>query len=237
MSSPRAFHCFESRAAASSHAADILSAALAYALADRGAASFIACGGATPRQTYARLGASELDWARILVGLTDERWVAPSDPASNARFVGDALFGSAARDVALPMKTDAAHPRDAVDDVDQAYKAAPWPFDAALFGMGVDGHAASWFPGAAGLDAALDAETDRLVAPIDAAGSTVAGAHPLRLTLTLGAAAPTRCAVLLIFGDEKRAVAERAMEDQPAALPVAALMRALCNRLTVVWAP
>ncbi|MEO0983780.1 MAG: 6-phosphogluconolactonase [Pseudomonadota bacterium] len=229
---------FETREAAAAETARLLAGALASALLERPRVSFMASGGSSPGAAYEMLSAEPLDWDRVTVGLVDERWVDPEDAASNEALVRRTLLkNDAATATFLPMKTDAASPADAAAVVDARYAGAPRPFDAVLLGMGLDGHTASWFPGARGLEAMLDPAGSNIVAAIDAAGSPIARDHPLRLTLTLPALKDARRSVLLIYGAEKRSVLEAAMDGRAADLPVRRLIEYSTGGLSVVWAP
>ncbi len=103
--------------------------------------------------------------------------------------------------------------------------------------MGADGHTASWFPGAQGLDVALDPESMRWVTAIDAREAPVAGDCPERMTVTLAALRRARRIVLLLFGEEKREVLEEAMREQDPRLPVSLVLQAMGEAIEVVWAP
>jgi 6-phosphogluconolactonase/glucosamine-6-phosphate isomerase/deaminase len=47
------------------------------------AGSFVATGGTTPGPAYDRLSKADLDWGRVTVTLSDERFVEASSPDSN----------------------------------------------------------------------------------------------------------------------------------------------------------
>lgn len=224
---------YPDRDLASVAAAGLLGEALRAGLAARGAASLMLSGGSTPGPAYEWLGRCGLDWAKITVGLVDERWVAPEDERSNARLVRETLLGGpAAAARFLPMCNGAERPFEATADVAATYRAALRPCDAMMLGMGPDGHTASWFPGATGLETALD-ETGPLVAGIDASNAPVAGNTPLRMTLTAAALTDVRCAVLLIFGSEKLSL----LDDTAANLPIHHACRLLGQRLIILRAP
>lgn len=232
-------YTFDTRAEASAYAAGALSTALSQGLSQRSTASFMGSGGSSPNQVYAHLSRTRLDWNKINVGLVDERWVDPEDPASNERLLRTHLCaGHAAAAKFLPMKSDDATPSDGAKKANDAYqRAMPTPYDGVLLGMGPDGHTASWFPKANALAEALDADGAAHVIAIDATGAPVAGAHPQRLTLTLAALKSTRTAMLLCFGDEKRAILEHALKGTTPDLPVSYAIEALGERLSILWAP
>lgn len=230
------FMAFDSREAASSFATRFIAGGLEKALASRATASLMVSGGSTPGSVFDALSMTDLGWERVVVGLVDERWVGPEDTASNERLVRSRLLkGRAGAAGFLPMKTVDGSPRDAMPDRDMAYAPHCAPADMVLLGMGEDGHTASWFPGSGGLADALD--SDGTIASIDATDCPVAGNHTLRLTLTGKAVTSAAAAILLIFGESKKAVFETAMTAPMNEKPVRFAIDKLGPRLTVVWAP
>lgn len=202
-------------------AADRIARALQQTVDTWGEARFAGAGGGTPGPIYDRLSQTPLPWEHVRVCLTDDRAVPESHPASNVGFLRARLLrGPAAAATFIGL--------------DQA-DAVPDRFDVALFGMGADGHTLSWFAGAQGLEDALTLER-RVVAvtPDPLPPEAPFG----RLTLTRAAVAETRQAFLAITGQAKRDMLERALRPGPAeAIPVRALIDALGERLTVLWAP
>ncbi len=225
---------FETRKTATTHVAALMEGALRQQLAATGEAGLLLSGGSTPGPVYEELGACGLDWSRVAVGLVDERWVDEDDPASNAALVRRTLMaGKAAAACFEPMKTPAAHPAPALAERETAYARICRKSPVILLGMGPDGHTASWFPGATGLDGVMDTENARMLGAIDAGGSAVAGDHPARMTLTARALTGAGLVILFITGEEKRAV----LENQEAGLPVHAARSLLGRKLKEVWAP
>jgi 6-phosphogluconolactonase len=239
MSRPLEPLCCETREEASAFAAECLGKALDAGLASRGKAALLASGGTTPADAYRRLATQARDWSSVAVGLVDERWVDPGDPRSNEGLLRHALLkGPAAAARFHPMKTRDASTQGGVDRVDAAYREAFGEgLEAVLLGMGPDGHTASWFPGAQGLDEALDPQSTRWVTAIDARDAPVAGDCPERLTVTLAALRRARRIVLLLFGEEKRAVLEEAMQAMDPRRPVSVLLHAMGDVIDVAWAP
>jgi 6-phosphogluconolactonase len=107
----------------------------------------------------------------------------------------------------------------------------------AVLGMGNDGHTASWFPHARGLDHALAASGDR-VAAITALPGEVTGPQVERITLTRGALAGAGALFLLLAGAEKRASWQAALAAGPVEdMPIRALIRDRDAHLHAHWAP
>lgn len=229
------FLSFDTRVAASKFATRFIQGGLEKALDSKATASLLVSGGSTPGGVFDTLTQAELDWSRVVVGLVDERWVNPEDPASNERLVRQRLLkGRAGAAGFLPMRTLDDSPQIAVEDRGGAYGPHCTPVDVILLGMGEDGHTASWFPGATGLVQALDSAAP--IAAINAEGCPVAGNHTQRMTLTGRAVTEATSAILLIFGESKKDVYEKALSSPREQMPVRHAIDKLGPRLTVVWA-
>jgi 6-phosphogluconolactonase len=198
-----------------------VSGRLAEALRTRGRAALVATGGRSPGAVYDRLSRAPLDWARVVVTLSDERCVEADDPASNARLVRERLLtGAAARAHLLSL-----WPQPAPEAL-----AALRPFDAVLLGMGEDGHVASLIPGDPGLAEAL--ETGEALRAVPAGFGKPPTA---RVTLTLSALLDAHAIFLLIAGDAKRDVMRRAEAGED--LPVARVLSQSKVPVRIFWAP
>ena len=214
--------------------ADAAAKALVAALRDADRPSLVATGGTTPGPTYDRLAKADLDWRRVTVTLTDERFVDPSSPDSNERLIRQHLLvGPAAAARFLPLKNGRASPAEDAEVADKALRVLEF-FDAVLLGMGKDGHVASLFPGAAGLAAALDPRGEAFCIGVDMAGEEP---RVPRISLTLRALLDCGLIVLLTTGEEKRAVIERVAADATYAPPVAAILRQTETPVRILWAP
>jgi 6-phosphogluconolactonase len=226
-----------------SHAADLVQVLAAEivgrltgAVEQRGIASFVATGGTSPGGLYDAMSKLPAPWEQVQVTLSDERWVAPGDEASNERLVRERLLvghAAAARYVAL--KTSDATPRNAERAVGRAIEAMPRPFDVTLLGMGSDGHVASLFPLAPELTLALKADDPAMVRAVhrpDAAGA------PDRLSMTRRALLDSRGIVLLIEGAEKLAVYRRAHAGRdPFEMPIRLILDQSRAPVQIWWAP
>ena len=165
-----------------------------------------------------------IDWSRVHVWWSDERFLPTGDPERNETGARDALLDH----VAIPL--DHVHPMPQPqapwgDDVDQAAGAyavelaahasgeSPAPtFDVLLLGVGPDGHVASLFPG---------------LPQIDADGVTCAVVNspkppPVRISFTRAMINTSRQVWLIASGTEKAAAMAAALNTSvPSDLPAA----------------
>jgi 6-phosphogluconolactonase len=214
---------YATTAAMGDAAAHAVEACLLEGLRTRGRASLVATGGRSPGPVFDALNSREVDWARVVVTLSDERCVAEDAPESNARGVRERL---------LAGHRSAAHFLPLWPEPPEAALRALAPFDAVMLGMGEDGHIASLIPGDPGLPAAMDPNSDRLLVPVPAG----IGKPPLaRVSLTLAALLQSRALFLLIAGDAKREVVARA--EAGADLPVRAILGQDRVPVRIFWAP
>lgn len=207
--------------AAASRIAELLSAAVAA----RGRASLVATGGSTPGPVYDRLARTPLDWNRVAVTLSDERWVDPRSPDSNERLVRERLLQHAAAAARfIPLKGGGTVEQDAAV-ASAALAAAPRPFDVVLLGMGDDGHVASLFPGSPALPLGLDAaEQDLCIAVPQGEGRAPPQS---RLSLTLPPLKSAGRVILIFTGRRKFDVLEAALQNpDPYLYPVCAVLGA-----------
>jgi 6-phosphogluconolactonase len=211
-----------------------IAAHLSAAIAARGISSLVVPGGKSPLKLFEHLRVLDIDWSRVCVALGDERWVAPSDPASNEKLVRDALLNERAAAARFSgLKNDAATPEQGAGAAWQTLAGVPRPFDVVLLGMGDDGHTASLFPGSPALEAALDPDA----APAYV-GMTAPTEPRARLSLNLAALLDSRRIALLLTGDAKWRTYLAALRPGGAAqMPVRAVLRQRHVPVEVHWAP
>ncbi|WP_050929819.1 6-phosphogluconolactonase [Aestuariivita boseongensis] len=189
--------------------------------------SFAVPGGSSPGPVFDVLCASDLDWSRVHVMLTDERWVPEDHARSNTRLIRERLLtGRAAKARFLPFYAPADHPEDVLAEV-TAPLVPELPISVLLLGMGADMHTASLFPGAPGLRAALAPDAPVLVA------QEPPTQDELRVSLSAHVLDGAMSKHLLIMGDDKREALERAMTLPPEEAPINAVL----SETTVHWAP
>ncbi len=199
--------------------ANILAGELKNALLSHDSVSLAVPGGTTPGAIFDSLSATHLDWSRVHVMLTDERWVAPDHEMSNARLLRQRLLvGPAAAAAFTPFFIEGLTAAEASDDLSNAIL-PHFPLSVLVLGMGADMHTASLFPGSQGLEAAM-ADTAPAVCPINVEGQDIG-----RITLSRPVLDAAMSKHLVIFGQEKRAAVERALTLPALEAPIGAVLK------------
>jgi 6-phosphogluconolactonase len=204
-------------------AAGALVSALETGVRRSGTASLAATGGRSPGLVYDRMALAPLDWARVRITLTDERWVDPSSPDSNEKLVRERLLRHrAAEAVFHPLRDREPNPELAAEHASALFHSWP-PLDAVMLGMGEDGHVASLFPGSPALERGLDPAAPACISVPAGEGRPPAQA---RLSLTIRGLTTASLVVILTSGEAKRRVLEQALDGgDPRELPVRAVLQ------------
>ncbi len=223
-------HFFESRLEASQAAAKRIAELLANRLDNQAEASLIVSGGTTPQQCFAALSKTPLDWQRVQLLLSDERWVPADHDDSNEKLVRDSLLvDKAASAMLVPVYADGMSPEERCEALQDPLPVLP--FACSLIGMGADGHFASLFPDSEQLPLGLDVESGLLYIPVASAASS----HR-RISMTLAAISRSDEIVLLFFGQQKLDVYKEALREANG-YPVSRLLRQKRAPVRVFWAP
>ena len=234
MSESIEFRAYKTRSEASFAAADLLASLLRDCLTNdtKAQASLVVSGGSTPGPCFDKLSTEVLDWSRVTVLPSDERWVPGNDPDSNERLIRSRLLqGPAGQGNLLSFFRDGIEAKQAPQVIERDLQKLDQPFTASLLGMGEDGHFASLFPDFEELPKALDPQGKVQCIMVQTTGSP----H-LRISLTLSALLDSACIVLLIFGEAKRAVLDTAM-NAGSNYPIESLLQHVSTPLMVIWAP
>jgi len=207
---------------------------LAEAIAARASASLVVSGGTTPGTLFDALCGESLEWSRVWITLSDERWVDAASELSNENLVRSKLLNAhAAAAHFIGLKNPAPTPEAGVDWAWRALTRMPRPYDVVILGMGLDGHIASLFPGSLGLARAMDSTA----APTCVAMNALTPPHA-RISQNLAALLDARRIVLLITGEEKWAVYQRAKNlGSVSELPVRAILHQQATPIDVYWSP
>jgi len=204
------------------------------AIAARGTASLVVSGGRTPIPLFEALCTERIDWARVRITLADERWVETTHEASNERLVREHLLREAAAAAHLTgLHNAAATPEQGAAWAWTTVSRLPRPWDVVLLGVGADGHTASLFPGAPGIEGALD--------PSGLPGCVAIHPHAAphaRLSLNVAALLDARRVILHIVGTAKWRVYHAALEQgRREQMPIRAVLHQQQVPVDVYWSP
>ncbi len=184
------------------------------AITTHGQFSVALSGGSTPRAMYGRLAKSPLkdaiDWTRVHVFWSDERYVPLDDTDSCYLLARETLFDH------VPIPANNIHP---MANVNLSPEEAAWEhaktlrtffgsslprFDLILLGMGPDGHTASLFPGSPQVKATTD---DLVVAVYNSPKPP-----PTRLSFTYRVINNAANVLLLVAGVDKAATLSEVLQ-------------------------
>ncbi|MEL7311109.1 MAG: 6-phosphogluconolactonase [Pseudomonadota bacterium] len=211
---------FDDRARASEKLADDIARELVRGLSDRGSATLVVSGGSSPLDTFRQLRDKDLDWSKVTVVPSDERWIDVNEPASNAGMLHrELLVGKAAAARFVSLYDGAVELADAAHAMSARVDKLKRPFDYVLLGMGSDGHTASLFPDDPEISHALSSSNACVVANPPS--------QPLhRVSLTPQVLLDSRAIGLLFFGQEKADVFSKAsLPGDLSEFPVRSVLR------------
>ena len=201
-----------------SSVAQILASDLNASIQDRKNVIFSVPGGNTPSPIFDKLCDFDLDWEKVSIILNDERWVPESSERSNTKLLRERLLiKKAALAKYISMYSGALSPELGIPKLKERIE-RNLPISVLLFGMGTDMHTASLFPGGDNLKEALSSNAPTLL-PMRAGGALEA-----RITLTAQVLNSSRIKHLVIFGDEKRAAFEKAIDLPNSIAPISAVL-------------
>ncbi len=204
-------------------AAEIIATHLRQGLEITSRASLVVPGGRTAGLVLPLLAQQNVTWEHVDIILSDERWVDAEHPDSNERLVQKILSNSGTRLATFTgLKTAAAHPTQALDEIESRLRPITRPFSVTFLGMGEDGHVASIFPHVACLTPPLS------VLAVDRTD------HP-RISLTPAALLDSRIIVLVAPGKNKRDTLEKASTSgSPRDYPVRYILHQNHTRVFIV---
>lgn len=206
---------------------------LKQAIDERGHASLVVPGGSTPISLFNQLSTAPLPWSKVLVTLSDERWVDENHQDSNAKMVKEQLLiNQASKAHFLPLNLSNTSVDEAALAANRQLSNQP-TFDITLLGMGSDGHFASLFPNSHALNSGLN-----LSNPTTSIAVIPADSNHARISLTLTRLLDSRQLILFFRGHTKHKVfIEAKQTDDIYRLPIAAIIKQDRTPLTAYWAP
>ncbi|MEJ5217199.1 6-phosphogluconolactonase [Cognatishimia sp. D5M38] len=182
-------------------------------------------GGTTPGPIFDDLCAADLDWSRVDVVLTDERWVPGDHPRSNTRLVRERLLVNRAASARMvPLYAETPEPEESLAGLMEAIE-ADLPIAVAVLGMGADMHTASLFPDSPYIAAALDAHAPILL-PVRPESQPEA-----RITLSARALNGALAKHVVFKGQDKMDALQKARTLPHVEAPIAAVL----DGATVHW--
>lgn len=192
--------------------ADDIHQQLAQAIDDRGQASIALSGGTSPALCMQLLSEKQLDWSKVIITLSDERWLPADHPRSNHLLIHNNMLINQAKDAQfLPLYCAASTIEEGTQRLQQIIEERLQPlqggFDVCLLGMGTDGHFASLFPDSEQLSEGLT--SDQLLIAVESPSVPEA-----RISMTLSCIAAAKKVYLLIAGKEKRQLLQSVVEQQ-----------------------
>jgi 6-phosphogluconolactonase len=221
---------FDSRDAASTALAARMAGLVRAQLARDGEANFVVGGGTTPGRAFDCMSEYELEWDKVQVALSDERWVPNDHEDSNERLVRNSMLKNAASAGGiLPVYEADTSVEERVIAL-QSHKPKNG-FACSMVGMGSDGHFASLFPDSDCLEAGLKLDNASFYIPV----RTSASPHP-RVSMTLSALLASDEILLFFYGKEKLAVFDNA-HTVDRTYPITALLEQQETPVCLYWAP
>ena len=204
------------------------------AIASRGGAVIALPGGHTPVPIFEAIARHDLDWSKVTILPTDDRFVAGESLLSNSSMLARIFDPPGATLISFESTSDDL--AEAAALANDRIMGLAWPLDLVWTGVGTDGHTASILVG-----------PDIELAFHGAAGRRIVGITPdplppeapvTRVTMTSAALADTRALTIVIKGAGKRDMVERALaEGASTAIPIGRVLADTPLPAEIYWCP
>ncbi|ASQ46017.1 6-phosphogluconolactonase [Legionella clemsonensis] len=199
------------------------------AIAERGRAYLAVSGGKTPVNLFQKLAVTALDWEKVIIILTDERWIDPRESDSNEQLVRTYLLKDKAEKATFISLYRAMH--EDADEIKTWIATLPM-FDVVILGMGEDGHTASLFPCSAEIHAGLADNSD----PVLTVQPTSAPYR--RISLSKTRLLNSRTIFLHLVGKKKLETLNKALAGvNPLEMPIRAFLHHPSINIQIMYSP
>ncbi len=201
---------------------------LAVGIKKNNKANILVSGGSTPIGMFYLLSLKKIDWAKVTIGLVDERYVAHNSTHSNAKLVRENLLINEAVEARFIGLVHILNAEDEnIKRADMEYERFVNNVDVCVLGMGEDGHTASLFPN----DKASEQDLKQSEVSII---KTQAPSEPKqRISCSKGLILSSDIIYLMITGEAKRLVLQTADAKQ---LLIAKIINEKSNGVNVYYA-
>lgn len=205
---------FDSRAEMAEQVAGDIGFVIESAVEAHGGARIAVPGGETMSSIYAALAKHpDIDWSQVTLIPTDDRLVPLDHAASNFRNLEGFFQAKGANLVSLVDESALGDYREAGRLADARLALLDWPLDLVCLGVGDDGHVAGIFPGP-DLDRAVAGPRERRAVGVRP-DPMPQGDSAERVTLTSAAFSSARAVMIVIAGQAKREMLEKALKEGP----------------------
>jgi 6-phosphogluconolactonase len=225
-------HEFEHSSECDAELADVIESVMSTSLKTQSNFNLAVAGGNTPKALYQKLSLLPLNWHKIKITLTDERWVEPQHTESNENMVRQTLLKNEAKSASfIPLKSNVHDPLQAVKDCDKNLKQSMADLDVVVLGMGEDGHFASIFPNVENLESLLDLKQELFCQAVFPSEKLA------RMSLTLAYLLNAKTIYLRVSGSVKKQIILNILNGKHLTndYPVASLLNQIACPVEIYW--